>query len=247
MKKKASDTPKCMCGKTVTFYSSLDEQGFCSDECYAKVQMEGRNIEDARIIRTKNGAYFQQADIRFPVHATDLNEVVGCNGGHNVIDSLMDSQVVSMATANALCISPYVRELLRPVLTGLVQSVWYRDIAKHESDHLRLNQAKRVMEYLVKLREYEEGPSKSSEEKKKSPVAPRHSDKWARSFKFVKRITCQGRELQVLDVISKLKQASMAQVVEAAKDKVKTKQDLTKIVDRFMKSLVKQGAVEEIK
>jgi hypothetical protein len=29
--------PTCVCGKGVSLWSALDEQGYCSDKCYEKV------------------------------------------------------------------------------------------------------------------------------------------------------------------------------------------------------------------
>lgn len=245
--KPAPDTPKCVCGKTVTFYSSIDEQGFCSDECYQKLQRSRRGPEEAHIHFTSKGeCLFQQGDILFHVDSEDLNKVVGANGETSVIDKLMDSQIVSLATANGLPVRPYVRELVRKPLIGLVQLVWYRDIQRHESDHLNQNQRSRIVEYHRKLSEYKEPESQSSETK--SPRIARQRN-WSGTYKFTgkSKNVASGRETQLLEVVKKLKQATLAQIVEAAKGKLQTKQDFQAIVTRFLKELIAHGAVEEVK
>lgn len=252
MSEKKSDRPSCFCGKPAKFLSSLFNQGFCSDNCYEMAQLSGKSLEDAHIIKDRKGqAYFRQGDVRFTVDAKDLNEVVGCNGGSNVIDKLMDSQVAMLASANGLVHDPFVRELLRPVLTGVVQLVWYRDLQKHESDNLRINQARRVVKYHVELREYTEPPksdSSQSEAPSRASKSPRSSRSFSASYRFLKstKEVASGREAQLLEVVKELKQGTLAQIVEAAKDRVKTKQDPQTIIIRFLRELVAHGAVEEI-
>lgn len=246
--KPAPETPKCVCGKTVTSYSSLDEQGFCSDECYQKIQRSRRGPDEAHIHFTSKGeCLFQQGDIMFHVDSEDLNKVVGANGETSVIDKLMDSQIVSLATANGLPVHPYVRELVRKPLIGLVQLVWYRDIDQHESDHLRQNQQRRVIEYHRQLSEYKE-PEGSSSTNETRRSAPRQRN-WSGTYKITgkNKGVASGRETQLLEVVKKLKQGTLAQIVEAAKGKLQTKQDFQAIVTRFLKELVAHGAVEEVK
>jgi len=222
--------------------------------------------EGPRVFATAKGeTYFEQGDIRFPVDAKDLNNVVGANGGTNCIDKLMDSQIAALAVANGLTIKPFARELLRDVLTGLVQIVWYRDLEKHESEHLRLNQEKRIELYKRKLAMYKEEPASGSnngngnrrsrqrtettEAKQPRRIGVARPDKWTRTFKVCKgKFTLDsGRETQLYEVMTKLKQGTFTQIVEASKDKVVTCQPLDKIVDRFLKELLGKGAVEEVK
>jgi len=248
--------PSCACGKQVKFFSSLMKTGFCSDECFEMAQMANKSAEDAHIIRTRTGAFFRQGDLKFTVDAKDLNNVVGANRGDNVIDKLMDSQVVSLASLNALPHDPYVRELLRPVLTGLVQMIWYRDLQNHDSDHLRTNQARRVVLYHQKLRDYENPPAqieKSSSSKSSAPRAPRVSSGKSVMLNKSYRVKpgkhdsiASGREEALLDVLKTLKTARFSQIVEAAQGKVQTKQDFETIIARFLKELIAHGAVEEI-
>lgn len=247
--KPAPDTPKCVCGKAVTFYSSLDEQGFCSDECYEKIRSSRIGADEAHIHFTSKGeCLFQQGDILFHVDSEDLNKVVGANGETSVIDKLMDSQIVSLATANGLPVRPYVRELVRKPLIGLVQLVWYRDIERHESDHLKQNQQRRVLEYHRQLSEYKE-PEGGENSATRKPGAVRSTRNWSGTYKFTGKIkdVASGRETQLLEVVKKLKQGTLAQIVEAAKGKLQTKQDFQAIVTRFLKELIAHGAVEEVK
>jgi hypothetical protein len=197
-------------------------------------------------VTAKGEAYFEQVDIRFSVDAKDLNNVVGCNRGGNVIDKLMDSQVAMLATANYLPIHPFVRELLRPVLTGLVQLVWYRDLEGRVSEHLRENHARRVELYKAKLSQYKE-PAEGSDK----PAARSHkaTTDWSKTYAVSankqKAEMCKGREAQLLAVIKGLGKGSFAQIVEASRNKVQTTQKLDRIVGRFLKELIRKGAVIE--
>lgn len=247
--------PTCGCGKPVKFLSSLLGTGFCSDECFEQAQMANKSAEDAHIIRTRSGAFFRQGDLRFTVDAKNLNNVVGCNRGINVIDQLMDSQVIALAHANALTTEPYARELLTPVLTGLVQMVWYRDLQKHDSDHLRTNQARRVVRYHQQLRDYENPPVAKNENKSNGEVSSRVRSSSGKTSMLNKNYrvksgkhenVASGRETALLGVLKTLKSASFSQIVEAAKGKVETKQDFEMIVSRFLKELIAHGAVEEV-
>jgi predicted nucleic-acid-binding protein len=202
---------------------------------------------DARIhISSKGEAHFQQGDIMFPVDAKDLNKVVGGNGNPSALDKLMDSQIVSLATANGLPVSPFARDLVRKPLIGLLQLVWYRDVEKHESEHLKKNQEKRVAEYREQLSEYKEEPVRGEGRK---ASRPRATEKWAHAYKLAnaKAAVADGREAQVFEVVKKLKEATFTDIVKAAEGKVKTKQDLTRIVARFLKNLVSSGAIQEVK
>ena len=254
--------PTCGCGKPVKFLSSLLGTGFCSDDCFEQAQMANKSAEDAHIIRTRTGAFFRQGDLRFSVDAKDLNNVVGANGGDNVIDKLMDSQIVALAGANALPHDPYVRELLRPVLTGLVQMVWYRDLQNHDSDHLRTNQSRRVVLYHQKLRDYENPPERTRPMSGKElaatfpPKGRNHVRSTAGKTSMLNKSyrvkpgkhesVASGREEALLGVLKTLKTASFSQIVEAAQGKVQTKQDFETIIARFLKELIAHGAVEEV-
>ena len=206
-------------------------------------------VEPRIKVTAKGEAYFEQGDIRFTVDADDLNNVVGANGRHNVIDSLMDSQIVTLATCNKLSVKPYARELITPVLTRLVQYLWYRDLENNQSAarHCHVGYVRYRMEYAAKLTQYVEEPegngNGSSVSTKRRAAA---SEKWTKTYKpSSKKVSVSGREEQVLAVIKGIKKGTLAQIVEAAKGKVNTKQDLQKIVARFLTSLIEAGAVEE--
>ncbi len=220
-------------------------------EGFKKLAQQNFNDRAPQVIKTKDGAYFKQGDLKFTVDATDLNKVVDGNREGTPIDQLMDSQVVMMAQANGLLVKPYSRELLRPVLIGILQLAWYRcfEPAGHDWDHLNENHFNRIKWYLHSLKSYRETPEGNGEEK---PRRSRDTFKWVKSYQIVagKRAAASlsGRELQVFNVIAGLKTAAtLAQIVEAAKGKVDTKQDLQKIVSRFIGKLVAAGAVQEVK
>lgn len=207
-----------------------------------------REKEGGPVIRaTSDGkAYFEQADIRFSVDPRDLNNVVGSNGGDNVIDKMMDSQVASLAIASGLPVSPFARELLRPVLTGVVQLTWYRDLENYTSAHLEENQEKRVELYKRLLSSYKAEPEPSSEGSKR--IRKANPARFTRRFKalpgFDKGKLDAGRERALYDVLKGLKQTSnFADIVKASTGKVETKQPLEKIVDRFLGKLLAKGAI----
>lgn len=207
-----------------------------------------REKEGGPVIRaTADGqAYFEQADIRFSVDAHDLNNVVGANRGDNVIDKMMDSQVASLAIANGFPVSPFSRELLRPVLTGIVQLTWYRDLENYTSAHLEENQEKRVQLYLDKLKTYKQEPEVSNDAPKR--IRKANPARFTRRFKaspgFDKGKLDAGREQALYGVLRALKESTnFADIVKAAEGKVETKQPLEKIVDRFLGKLLAKGAI----
>lgn len=199
----------------------------------------------AAIKATKDArAFFKQGDIMFPVDAQDLCNVVGCNGGTNVIDSLMDSQVITLARANGLETSPYARELLRRPLTSFIQLIWYRDLEGRDVTALTERHAVKIAEYHKQLASYSE-PATSSDG---IVVTQRKKTDWSKSYKLVnaKAKTASGRAEQLLGVMKTIKQGTLAQITEAARGKLITKQDLGKMTARFLKELVEAKAVEEV-
>lgn len=246
--------PVCvLCGKPAKFRSARLDASFCSDGCYEQAQ-RGESPDEAHIVVTrKQGAYFQQGDIKFPVshHNLELTLAAGSyKQEQSCIDKLMDSQVVSLATANGLPVEPYVRELIRSPLHGIVQLVWYRDL-KHrvDFDHLNKGQAARIAEYKRKLAVYVAPAEGSGNGRRKPRKASAKSQLWSKIFRATKdaRGVASGRERQLYDVIKGMSQGgTFAQIVEASKDKVRTRQDLTKVVARFLKELLAHNAVEEV-
>ena len=229
------------------------------DGAIAKSQDHSENIEQshvadtARVIVSKDGqkAYFVQGDTRFEVDVKDLNKVVGCNGESCPLDRLMDSEIVALAQANKLPVQPYSRELLRPVLVGLLQTTWYRDIDDHTSAHLDENQRNRIEWYLHALKKHKE-PTADSDGSRKPRAARQSAGKssmLSKSFRVLKdaQNVPRGRESALLSVVKKLKSASFSQIVEAAKNSdFKTKQDFEQQVARFLKELVEHHAIEEV-
>lgn len=199
----------------------------------------------AEIKATKDGrAFFKQGDIMFPVNAKDICDVVGANGGHNVIDSLMDSQKITLARANGLQTSPYAPELLRRPLTSFVQLIWYRDLMERDVTGLAEKHRIKIVEYHKQLASYK--AAETSEDG--APVSQRKRTDWTKTYKLVDaRVkVASGRAEQLLGVMKTLKQGTLAQITEAARGKLITKQDLGKMTARFLKELVEAGAVSEV-
>lgn len=251
MKKEELADKKCICTKPAQFWSTRLTHGFCSDQCYEMAQ-RGTNPESAHIITTrKQGAYFQQGDIKFPVDSKSLDKTLGAGPFKNdgsCLDKLMDSQIAALAQANGLPIQPFVRELVLSPLRGVVQLVWYRDLEKHSSDHLTSNQFKRIEDYKRALVNYR--PGDASEGDKKARKASSKSMILSHSYRVSKNAgtPARGRSAAVYDVIKSFKDgATVAQIVEAANGKVKTKQDIERIVQRFIKELLQDKLIEEAK
>lgn len=246
------DRPHCICGKPVKFYSKRLEHGFCSDRCYEDVQ-RGTDPSQAHIVVTrKQGAFFEQGDIKFSVDEHDLDKVLGSGrygGEPSVVEKLMDSQVVALATANGLNVSPFVRHLVTRPLHGIIQYVWYRDLKyKVDFEHLQKNQLTRIADYNRLLVEYK--PSEDGTGEKATKRVSKKAVMLSSTFRAVnKAVTVdKGRASDLLLVVKSFKDgATMAQIIEAANGKVKTKQPLQKIVQRFLGVLVADGAVEEVK
>lgn len=251
------NTTTCICGKPGLTYSGKFKRSFCSDKC-GELMLRVSDLSDAKIVtkietitlagknsKVKRG-YFEQGDIKFQVNLKNLDKVLGAasySQDGSVLDKLMDSQIVTLATANNLPVEPYVRELVLAPLRGILQLVWYRDVENHVSDHLLENQVKRVIEYLRRLHEYK--PTVEGGEGRRT----RSTKAWGHSFRVLQsKAIPKGRARQLWDVVATFKEgATFAQIVEAAAGKVKTKQDTTKIVNRFLRELLEANAIEEVK
>lgn len=216
-------------------------------------------MEEAKIYirpKTKDAAaqaFFKQGDIEFRVYR-DLDKTLGAAGyGHtqSCLDRLTDSQIVTMASYNGIPVAPYVRELVRSPLQRVIQYVHYRDLQKASQellDRISERDPRVLAEYKRRLAEYvpeaEGGTGKKKRKSEKAQV-------WTHSFRATKgsyRDEVQaGRELQLFDLVKELKEATFAQIVEKTSGKIKTKQDMTKIIMRFLKSLIAKGAIEEVK
>lgn len=202
--------------------------------------------EKGEIVTNGNDCYLVAGDLKVAVHPTDVVEAM------KVVDKLMDSQIASLAMFLGLEPKPFSRELLRPVLTGYIQNVWKRDIEGYRSDHLETGHMNRISTYLREITNYKEQPegdSKASGKSSKTSKAPKATRDFSKEYRFVKSTpsVATGRETQLLEVMKELKKGNLAKIVEAAKDRVKTKQDAQMIILRFLKELVSHGAVEEIK
>lgn len=166
-KAEAKTEDRCVCGKPGQVYSGLHNRKFCSERCIEFVMKGEKAIAEIKVTADGQKAYFKQGDISFEVDLKDLNKVVDGNRQGTPVDKLMDSQILSLAEINGLPVTPFSRDLLRPVLIGVLQNTWYRDIEKRElSEHLLQNQSNRVAWYHRALRDYKEP------EEKKASKAP---------------------------------------------------------------------------
>jgi hypothetical protein len=244
-----------VCNTGSKFFSRRLNESFCSDKCY-ELRQRGEDPSKPHIIVTrKNGAFFEQGDIKFSVDEHELDKVLSSGRYSNepsVIEKLMDSQVVALATANGLNVTPFVRHLVTRPLHGIIQFVWYRDL-KHNVDfaHLEKNQAKRIADYNRLLVEYKPSEDGTGERPRKesSKRVSQKSVMLTASYKVTKKTVTldKGRATDLYNVVRSFKDgATFPQIVEAAKDKVKTKQPLEKIVQRFLGVLMADGGVEKI-
>jgi hypothetical protein len=229
----------------------------CQIDAYEKEQEEEDFRYGAHIHIGKDGeCFFRLGDVSVPVEGKNPDHDVAPASIIKCLSGLLDSQVAQLAMACQLPIKPFVRELVIEPLVGLVQLIWYRDVVKKTSDHLKKNQEKRIAKYHQLLSEYvpEDESSPTGDDAVKKPrkqrtVGVARADKWTRSFKFLAatKDVAKGREAQLLEVMKKLKQATFTDIVKAAEGKVETKQKLDVIVDRFLKELITHKAVEEVK
>lgn len=247
----------CRCGKNVAMYSGLLEEGFCSDKCYESAKTEVKGRAEARIKATAKGeTYFEQGDIRFAVDPRDLAKVVGSKSTKEsgCIARLMDSQIVTLAQANGLPVSPFVRELLEPVLVGHLQLIWYRDLEKHETDHLTTNQQARVANYLRRLSEWkapaETGSSNGSRAPRAAGSAPRAAKTAASlttgiELKKMPKESDLPKQAFVMMTILKEKggKMSVAELQSAMVGKVVTKQSMSNIWGFYRAQLVSKGFI----
>jgi hypothetical protein len=183
-----------------------------------------------------------------PAHNSAPESILRCLNG------LLDSQVQQLAQAYELPIHPFVRELLDKPLIGWVQLVWYRDIIKNVSDHVKKQQGDRVEKYRQQLNQYKpdkEAPAngEAKPRKRAEGTGVSRGDLSSRSFKFVAatKDVASGRESDLLEVMKKLKHGTFADIVKAAEGHVTTKQKFDVIIARFLKELIAHKAVEEIK
>jgi hypothetical protein len=142
------------------------DESFGTDEPHVHITKDGRSI-------------FVCGDVRFEMDIHDINKAIGTNGEESPLHKLMDSQIMELARSIGLQIEPFVRELIEVPLTGLLQLCWYRDIEKHESDHLKDNQHKRVEKYHNALAHYDANAAENN-----SPDSPRRANKTRTSSKI---------------------------------------------------------------
>lgn len=243
------DKPKnCFCSKKAIFYSERFKKSFCSDECLENFQLKDNPPEAPIVVIGRKGAYFKQGDVMFPVYKDIARTLAAATfGGENsCLDTLMDSQVITLARENGLPVDPFVRSLVRSPLHGIIQLAHYAAMNKeYDKEYLLENQRKRVAEYIRKLAEWKpEGSPNGHRAPSQKTVLLSHTFRVTAKAAGVSR----GRASQVLDVLKGLGgSATLAQLIDSAKGKVKTKQDTAKIVTRFTKELIESGAIEEVK
>ena len=194
---------------------------------------------------------FKCNGISFEVDTKDLNKVIGTNGEESPLGHLMDSQIAELARVLGLNVEPFVRELVILPIRGMLQMVWYRDVEKHESEHLTTGQAARIEKYHRDLAAWRpDAPASDNGSKPRKPrAAGSKNQMMSKTFVVVgsKKVSVPtGRASDLLEALKSIgKPASFNQVVQAAQGKLKTKQDFEKIVARFLKELILLGAVLE--
>lgn len=205
--------------------------------------------------RDTGEAVFVCADIGFKVDLRDLNKVIGTNGENSPIDHLMDSQIAAIGHSMGLKTDPFVRELLIDPIRHLVQMVWYRDLRANVSyEHLEKNLKISLDRYTKALLEYK--PSEPGSEPRKANGRARAPREASKSLLYMSKqylVTqdaknvASGREFDLLTAAKTLKKAfTFAELVVAAKDHVKTKQDFETIILRFLKELISHNAIREV-
>lgn len=202
-------------------------------------------MEDYRIIMTKEGAVFKQGDLSFSVKKT-LDETIGAGHAENVmegsvLDRLTDSSIAALAAANGLPINPFSREDLKPVLHGIIQHAWLRDVDGRVSDRNLEYQRKRVERYLARLEEIKLNPE---EESGKSTTY-----KAVRQYRVSKNAdisSYRGRRLALLTTLKQMGPATIFQITEKLKTNpdFKTKSDLTRVVTYLVNDHARSGEVE---
>lgn len=197
---------------------------------------------------------FVCADIGFKVDSQDINKVLGTNGEHSPLDSLMDSQIAAIAHSMGLNTTPFVLDLVRDPVNHLVQMVWYRDL-EMRMDYAQLEKNLKISldRYSKALLEYK-APEPGAEPRvgHKRPRAPRTSQKsiaMSTSYAVVPGAhnIATGRESDLFKAAQTFKKAfTFAELSVKAKEFVKTKQDWDMIVLRFLKELISHGAVKGV-
>lgn len=251
-----TDRPMCgICQRKTSTFSSKKFGHLCSDSCY-EIAQRGNNPSVPHVVKNRKGdLHFMQGEIRFPVDY-DLDKTLGAGMyGHepSCLDKLMDSQVVTFAGLNNIPVDPFVRYLVESPLRGIVQLTWYRDLnVQHDDANLVKNQEIRIRDYKRNLAEYK--PGEDGVGVKKNQRVSAKQEAMHKSFKTKPGHfkVASGRERQLFEVIYELSEKGkhpvpFPKIVESAEKKVKTKQNIEKIVVRFLKVLLESGAVEETK
>lgn len=250
-----TDRPACViCGK-VSKFSSKKFGHLCSDSCY-EIAQRGDDPSVPHVVKNRKGdLHFMQGDVRFPIDY-DLDKTLGAGRyGHepSCLDKLMDSQLVQFAQLNHITVDPFVRFLVESPLRGIVQLTWYRDLnVAHDDLYLVKNQENRIKLYERQLKEYQPGEDGIGRKKGQKVTAKQETMHKSFKTKTGHFKLSSGRERQLFEVIYNLsdkgkKAVPFPQIVEAAKQKVKTKQDIEKITIRFLKVLLEAGSVEEVR
>jgi hypothetical protein len=154
-----------------------------------------------------------------------------------------------------------VRELLRPVLIGVLQMIWYRDVERREiSDHLKENQLNRVKWYMKALAEWKPPANGNGEAK---PVKTKGGAAFGKTAE--ERAAAKGAALtqnvklkkmpkdtdlpkQAFVICTVLKERGgslkLADLLNASEGRIQTKQGVAKIFAFYRKKLQDEGFIE---
>ncbi|KKN13151.1 hypothetical protein LCGC14_1009200 [marine sediment metagenome] len=107
------------------------------------------------VLKESGTTYFIQGEIRIPLDPESLRRSVENVGRVPLAD------LRTLAGINHLPVDPAPpQDLLLPVIAGMVQYIWYREIKGSIPDRVIENQLIRVSHYKSSMREFKENPNK---------------------------------------------------------------------------------------
>lgn len=126
----------------------------------------------------KKQYYFEQGPVKFQVDR-DLCKTLGAGShiGDGMMDKINDTVFRRWAELNGLPVDPFNRDLLRPVMMGILQNAFYQDVEGSVPESCITNQQKRVREVLLKFEDYKKTAADRAERLRENQNAHRFQSK----------------------------------------------------------------------
>jgi hypothetical protein len=177
--------------------------------------------------------YYEQGEVRFPVDTTQV-------GTFNTFDKLNSGIWAQLAKENEIPADPFDRKLLKTLLMGVVQLVWFRDVEKRDENQMievTKTQQSRLETYLKRLKDLKENPDRVPGEKRASTASKPRASKQYKLNPEAKATWEKfgGQKKIIIDAMLKFEGgATCNTIADAIKSQLTTKQPAERVVAFYM-------------